>query len=111
MSSRSSLLLIEGLQPPSTWNEATYNKSEARRKKMTHSTRTSTREGSDSQAEFPIPEIESRKERSVRTHRLNRSCLTKAKELTGNRKAVKKLPYVVPVDSTGRAQGIHKHIW
>lgn len=110
-SSGSSLLPTEEHETPSTWNETTYNKSDARRNKMTPSTRTSAGEGSDSQAEYPTPENESRKDRSVRTRRLNRSRMRKAKELTENRKAVKNKPYVIHVDGTGRAQGIHKHLW
>ena len=47
----------------------------------------------------------------MRIRRLNRSRLKKAKELKDNRKAIKKLPYMVLVDNIGRAQGIHKHIW
>jgi len=49
--------------------------------------------------------------KSLRIRRLNRSRARKAKDLTNNRKALNKLPYVIYVDSTGKATGTHKHQW
>jgi len=72
---------------------------------------TSTREGSDSQEDFPILENESPQKRSVRTRRLNRSRARRAKDLMSNRKALNKLPYVIHIDSMCRARGIYRHQW
>ena len=105
--SGSLLLPAEGLQPPSTWTETAYNKAEARRNKLVNTMSTSAGEGSDSQAEFPIPENENMKEKSVRTRRLSRSRLKRAHELTSTRKAAKKKPYVIHVDGTCKGRGIH----
>lgn len=42
---------------------------------------------------------------------MSRSRVKRANELTSNRKANKKLPYVIHVDGTCKARGIHKHLW
>lgn len=73
--------------------------------------RTSAGEKSDSQADVTIPENESAQEKSLRARRLNRSRARRANELTNNRKAVKKLSYVIHVDDSGKAKGIHRHQW
>ena len=104
--------LIEQLgSPKKTWNEATYNLSQMTRKRTKQMTRTSAGEGSDSKEEFPVPENKSAQHKSVRNRRSNRSRARRAKDLTSNRKAIRKLPYVIHVDGIAKARGIHKHLW
>lgn len=97
--------------PISKWNENTFMKAEARRNRKPEMTHISTGEDSNSEEDFPLPENATPEEKALRTRRLNRWRGKRAKDLSNNRKAVKKHPYVIGVDMMGRPKGIHRHQW
>jgi len=105
------IVTTEEVCPEKTWSERTYNVVRARQKRKVEMTRTSVGEGSDSERDFIAPENETPQERSVRSRRLNRFRVKRAKDLTSNRKAMNKVPYVIRVDGMAKGKGFHKHLW
>lgn len=94
----------------SNWTKLEYLKANTRRKRKPEMMRTSAGENFDLQADFPLPPNSTAHQRSLRTRRLNRWRSKRANDLTSNRKALKKIMYVIHVDGSCKPRSIHKHL-